>query len=383
VNKVFGRFSDKAEFMDMIRECARAAAMVKSQNYTRPITLDDVAKSKIIFDIYIRLKAAAYVRGEIEKGNIKPEQAADLHQPEPSPASATSPAPPINGLETLTRIRSAVLNWRALKSSWLKRFRAVSRLAFMRCRMKFRKKQRGNALAALPLLIISLGLNACYSQTSTKPSLAQLLSKAQKGDSDAQYQLGLLYERGSSEIPPDQVKAVKWFTGLANQGDRRGENALGIAYMHGNGIPEDQAVGFEWFYKAALKGYPPAQFNLAGAYYRGRGTPKNDKEAFEWFVEAAKNGESSAQQTLCTQYQNNRLVEPDPTMAYAWCLVAKQSSNNHLEIVETFLNKARVMLSATELSEAAMLASSWSATHKSGGTMPMHSRSFVSSMSVV
>lgn len=172
--------------------------------------------------------------------------------------------------------------------------------------MKFCTKQLGNGLVALPLLMISLGLNACHSQTSTKPSLAQLLSKAQKGDSDAQYQLGLLYDHGSSETPPDHVKAVKWFTGLANQGDRRGENALAIAYMHGYGIPEDEAVGFEWFYKAALKGYPPAQFNLAGAYYRGRGTPKNDKEAFDWFLSGHEN---QAQNHL---YLGNALRNNDP-----------------------------------------------------------------------
>jgi hypothetical protein len=133
--------------------------------------------------------------------------------------------------------------------------------------------------------------------------------------------------------------------------------------------------------QAALKGYPAAQFNLAGAYYRGRGTPKNRKEAFNWFAEAARNGEPSAQEALCVQYQNNVLVEADPTMAYAWCLIAQSSNHKHPEILSTYLNKAQAVLSATQLQEAKMLASSWTADHKSGGTMPVHSRAFLASAS--
>jgi TPR repeat protein len=59
---------------------------------------------------------------------------------------------------------------------------------------------------------------------------------------------------GSPEAPKDSAKAVEWFKRLAEKGDRRGENALGVAYRHGYGVAEDDAVGFEWFYKAALKG---------------------------------------------------------------------------------------------------------------------------------
>lgn len=75
VTAVFSRFADSAEFMGMLRECANAAVQVKTQAYTRPITLDDVAKSKVIFDIYIRLKAAAYVQGQIASGALKADPA--------------------------------------------------------------------------------------------------------------------------------------------------------------------------------------------------------------------------------------------------------------------------------------------------------------------
>ncbi len=236
----------------------------------------------------------------------------------------------------------------------------------------------GRTLTSIALLSC-LCICSCHSQQQRNPSLGQLIAKAQAGEADAQYQLALLYERGSSETAKDSAKAVQWFRVLADKGDRRGENALGIAYLHGYGVAEDDTTGFEWFYKAAVKGYPAAQFNLAGTYYRGRGTPKNGKEAFNWFVEAARNGEPSAQETLCVQYQSGLLVDADPTIAYAWCLIAQTGQQKHPEVLNTYLNKATAKLSSPQVQEARTLASSWIANHKVGGAMPLHSRSFLSS----
>jgi TPR repeat protein len=85
----------------------------------------------------------------------------------------------------------------------------------------------------------------------------ELLTKAQTGDSDAQYQLGLLHERGSTDTPKGYSKALEWFRRSAEKGNPKAENALGIAYGHGYGVVEDDRAAFNWFYKAALKGFPP------------------------------------------------------------------------------------------------------------------------------
>jgi AbiV family abortive infection protein len=75
VNSVFARFTDSEEFMGMLKEVANAAVQVKTQTFTRPITLEDVARAKVIFDIYIRLKAAAYVQEQIASGALRAEPA--------------------------------------------------------------------------------------------------------------------------------------------------------------------------------------------------------------------------------------------------------------------------------------------------------------------
>ena len=219
----------------------------------------------------------------------------------------------------------------------------------------------------------------CNSQTALKQSREQLLSKAQKVDLDSEYQLAMLYEQGSPETPKDSAKAVEWFRRLAEKDDQRGENALGIAYRSGYGVAEDDKLSFEWFYRAALKGYPPAEANLASTYATGRGTPRNRQEAFSWAVEAAKNGVHYVQIDLCHVYQDGSGVEADPTMAYAWCLVAQAGNHTPSERLTDYLNKAHARLSPSQVKEAIELASSWNQNHKSGGMMPVHSRSFLTS----
>ena len=223
------------------------------------------------------------------------------------------------------------------------------------------------------LAAVSLGLffpAACIAQTPSATSQNQLLTKAQTGDSDAQYQLGLLYERGSTDTPKNYSKAIEWFRRSAERGNPKGENALGIAYAHGYGVVEDEVVGFNWFYKAALKGYPAAQHNLAGDYRSGRGTPKNESAAFDWSLKSALNGEASSQLMLCAIYQKSTSGELDPTMAYAWCLIAQASApkqldshktytDKQLELLKTYTDRLRVSLSPVQLQEATLLAATW------------------------
>jgi hypothetical protein len=68
-------------------------------------------------------------------------------------------------------------------------------------------------------------------------------------------------------------------------------------------------------------------------------------------------------------------------MAYAWCLIAQTAVAEHPEVVAGYLTKVQLVLTPSQSEEAKMLASSWNANRKSGGTMPLHSRSFLSTNS--
>ena len=48
---------------------------------------------------------------------------------------------------------------------------------------------------------------------------------AEQGDADAQYNLGISYDRGEG-VPQDYVEAVKWYRKAAEQGDADAQNKL-------------------------------------------------------------------------------------------------------------------------------------------------------------
>lgn len=236
---------------------------------------------------------------------------------------------------------------------------------------------RKPAFAVLASLLL-FGAPFCESQTQApKETFRQLLAKAQSGDSDAEYRLGLLYYKGSTDTPKDETKATEWFRRSAEKGDPKGENALGLSYLNGTGVQENDAVGFDWVYRSALKGNAKAQANLWKSYYVGHGTPKNESEGFHWLASSAQNDYPPAQSILCVLYQGHTLDRPDPTMAYAWCLIAQTTDTEHTATVATELSKAKSVLTPSQLGEARLLASSWNANHKSGAVMPLHSRSFL------
>ena len=63
-------------------------------------------------------------------------------------------------------------------------------------------------------------------------------------------------------------------------------------------------------------------------------------------------------------------VERDPTLAYAWCLVSKASGFDKAKAVADSLAK---QLSASQLDEAQLLASTWWSGRQQSVPMPEHS----------
>ena len=72
--------------------------------------------------------------------------------------------------------------------------------------------RKGSALLAAALTFIAL-LTAC----GTEESIESLKKKAQAGDAEAQFNLGVAYDDGYS-VPENDVEAVKWYRKAAEQG---------------------------------------------------------------------------------------------------------------------------------------------------------------------
>ncbi len=81
------------------------------------------------------------------------------------------------------------------------------------------------------------------SQTNTNIKnnidLTDIRSKAEKGDPEAQYSLGVMYAEGYKDIQPDILKAIEWYTLSANQGYVNAQYNLGLLYMGNEYIKPD------------------------------------------------------------------------------------------------------------------------------------------------
>jgi len=84
--------------------------------------------------------------------------------------------------------------------------------------------------------------------------LSVLKAQAEKGDVEAQSDLGLMYAIGQG-VSQDYTEALKWYRKAAEQGDALALYNLGVMYHEGHGVPQDDAEADKWFRKAAEQGY--------------------------------------------------------------------------------------------------------------------------------
>ena len=151
-------------------------------------------------------------------------------------------------------------------------------------------------------LFLMLGVAAAQQTNSVSSvtksgTIAEFKAKAENGDAEAQYELGLGYMMGQG-VSKNPKEAVKWFRKSAEQGCAAGQSALGTAFDHGDGVPQDHVEAVKWFRKAAEQGYAKGEFNLGHAYCTGEGVPIDYVVAYAWFDLAFAQGNEEAKHGL-------------------------------------------------------------------------------------
>jgi len=119
------------------------------------------------------------------------------------------------------------------------------------------------------------------------------LRVAEMGVAEAQYNLGVCYERGDG-VAQDYEKAVYWYKKAVDQGHAKAQHNLGLCYYNGIGVPVDQTEAARLFLLSAEQGDMYAQFNMGVAYYNGEGVEQNILRATEWLLKAAEQGHPDA-----------------------------------------------------------------------------------------
>ncbi|MCH5292250.1 MAG: sel1 repeat family protein, partial [Treponema sp.] len=67
----------------------------------------------------------------------------------------------------------------------------------------------------------------------------------------------------------------------AERGDAEAQNELGEMYYDGEGVEQDYDKAFDWFLKSAEQGNASAQMRLGFMYWCGEGVAQNYEKAFE------------------------------------------------------------------------------------------------------
>jgi TPR repeat protein len=123
-------------------------------------------------------------------------------------------------------------------------------------------------------------------------------AKAEQGQAEAQYNLGMIYRTGSHGVAKNVPVSVTWLTKSAEQGHSRAQYYLGRTYFDfdGNtsGVAKDTPHAVSWWGKAAAQGDADAQEALGFCYARGfGGLVKNEIEAYAYQILASRSNASA------------------------------------------------------------------------------------------
>jgi TPR repeat protein len=136
----------------------------------------------------------------------------------------------------------------------------------------------------LRILTVCLCLLASSAQSH---DLADIISAAEEGHTEAQYILGGMYEIGLG-VARNNGQCAYWWQEAANQGHVGSQKALGSMYFSGRGVPLSYEKAMELYLMAAEQGHPHAQKYVALGYRRGLGLPVDPGKAAYWQAKATE-----------------------------------------------------------------------------------------------
>ncbi len=122
-------------------------------------------------------------------------------------------------------------------------------------------------------------------------------------------------------LPPGDGEAIAEWRALAEKGDADAQYNLGQAYTIGQGVDRDLAMAEQWLAKAAKQGHVRAIESYGLILFRNN----RQAEAMPYIQAAAARGEPRAQYILGIAHFNGDLAEQDWVLAYAYMLLAAEA----------------------------------------------------------
>ena len=150
----------------------------------------------------------------------------------------------------------------------------------------------------------------------------ETLQKAERGDAEAQREIGYHYSSRLRASEEQKAEGVKWYRKAAEQGDAESQYNLAECYAYAIGVSQDETESMNWLQKAAENGWPEACLRLGKRYLYLR----NDVEAVKWLRKAEW---GDALYLLGECYRYGWGVPQDEKEAAKWYRKAKQEEKEY------------------------------------------------------
>ncbi|MDD2782417.1 tetratricopeptide repeat protein [Sulfuricurvum sp.] len=98
----------------------------------------------------------------------------------------------------------------------------------------------------------------------------------------------------------------------ALRGDKEAQFLVGVIYERGMAVDQNLSAAAQWFEKSAAQGHVDAQYNIGLMYAIGKGVTENHLMADKWLRRAAEQGDGDAEKLL-SKLQIDPLKETSST----------------------------------------------------------------------
>jgi hypothetical protein len=168
--------------------------------------------------------------------------------------------------------------------------------------------------------------------------MTRLTPLAERGDKEAQYEVGRIYEGGEG-VAKDYAKAANWYQKSALAGDHRAQLLLSLMYARGRGVPQDDKQGLYWLSKASADDPPQKQMAERSLYYQVRGSFDQGRQlsiseltarALPGLRQQADQGDNHAKCALLQLYETGQAAarkSDDMASLHRTCAAAKSESS--------------------------------------------------------
>ena len=179
----------------------------------------------------------------------------------------------------------------------------------------------GNIARTCLVTVLALSATAFADHTSANMAIKQThvlaesfrsaLTLANAGNTEAQYALARMYEKGVG-VEQNIQEAITWYERAGEQGHSKALYRLGYYFLLGKGVEKNLDKAFNYMQQAAQLGYGRAQYYLAGMYRKGMGVAVDLEQARLYYKLALAAGESRAKPALQQLHELNTTPDTRP-----------------------------------------------------------------------